>query len=121
MEWDDSAIRAFLRSTAEFNRHLCLLAFLLPTISTRVTEFLDNKYVNDLRRRNLYAVYGDMFNLTIYHKGTNQSGYDRCIPAFYPDVLRELMVEYLAGGCRTNKVFLSEQAYGPQASALYAK
>jgi hypothetical protein len=82
-----------------------------------------SKYVIDLIRGlgSVAALKNNMFNLTIYHKGSNRTGLDHCIPAFYPNELRELMVEYLAGGCRTNEVFLSEVAYGPEASALYAK
>jgi hypothetical protein len=120
--WNVPKIREFLKRTADFNKLLSFLAFILPSISTRVTQFLDNKHKNDLRQRNLFMLLGDMFNLTTYHKMTNRTGLDACTPAFYPVVLKELFLEYLAGGCRDCEELLSKYAYedGDQARALYS-
>jgi hypothetical protein len=42
-----------------------------------------------------------------YHKMTNVTGVDVCIPAFLPPVLQELMLEYLCGGIhKADEVFV---------------
>ena len=121
LSWNIPAIKDFLRLTAEFNELLAILSFILPAISTRVTQFLDHKFRNDHRKRNLVAMLGETVLLTTYHKMTNQTGFDQWTPAFFPPKLREAMMEYLAGGLRDCETLLALQAYGPEAAALYAR
>ena len=121
ISWNVPAIKDFLRVTGEFNELLSILTFILPTISTRVTQYLDHKFQNDGRPRNLVAMLKEMVLLTTYHKMTNQTGYDQWTPAFLPLKLKKVMVEYLAGGLRFCEAFLAEQAYGSEAATQYSR
>lgn len=121
IHWHKPALVDLLSLTGELNEHLAVLCYILPAVSTRGTEFFASKYVNDTRMRNLYMMLDEMVHITNYHKMTNQTGLDLCTPAFFPDVLKELMLEYLGGGLRECEVLLSEYAYGPAASLDYSR
>ena len=121
MSWNVPDIQQFLALTAKFNKTLSVLCFLCPTISTRVTEFLAGKFANDARRRNLFMLLSEMVDLRGYHKMTNQTGLDVCKPVFYPEPLKDLVLEYLAGGMRTCESLLAKYAYGEEAQMLYSR
>jgi hypothetical protein len=95
LSWNEPAIHRFFLKTAELNRHLSVLCYILPTISNRVTQFIDQKIRNDVRPRNLHMLGDEMFFLVRYHKMTNLTGLDTCIPAFVPQQLTEILIEYL--------------------------
>ena len=92
ISWNIPAIKDFLGVTGEFNELLSILTFILRTISTRVTQYLNHKFWNDGHLRNLVAMLKEMVLLTTYHKMTNQTGYDQWTPAFLPLKLKEVMV-----------------------------
>lgn len=100
MHWDITSLRHLLADTADFNKHVAVLAFICPSVSTRVSEFLVSKFTNDSRMRTLVVMLKELVHLSGYHKMTNQTGLDVCIPAFFPDSGKELVLEYLAGGMR---------------------
>jgi hypothetical protein len=121
MSWNIPDLRRLLSLTAEFNKHLAVLCFLCPAVSTRIEEFLASKFTNDGRLRTLCMMINEMVHLSTYHKMTNQTGLDICTPAFYPDALKDIMLEYLAGGLRNCETLLSKYAYGPEASTQYSR
>lgn len=94
------------------------LNHILPNLPGRVTELTDWKIRNDLRPRNLHYIMREMFWLRRYHKGTNLTGRDACIPSFLPPVLVKLMTEYLAGGIREVEELLTRIVYGKEAGDL---
>ena len=81
--WNINAIKDFLWVTGEFNELLSILTFILPTISTHITQYLDHKFQNDGHPQDLVAMLKEMVFLTTYHKMTNQAGYGQWTPAFY--------------------------------------
>ena len=121
MSWNIPGLRNLLALTAELNKNLSVLCFLCPAISTRVSEFLASKFTNDSRIRTLCMMINEMVHLSVYHKMTNQTGLDICTPAFYPDALKDFVLEYLAGGLRDCETLLSEYAYGEEASMQYSR
>jgi hypothetical protein len=120
LSWNIPALKLFLTKTGEINNLLSFLCFILPTMSTRITQFVDNKHRNDQRPRNLHMLGQEMFNLLRYHKMTNATGRDECIPAFYPPRLRDVMLEYL-GGIREVEEIFSRIVYGDEAANFYHK
>lgn len=120
LAWNLPAIVNFLNATAELNQILSVLTFILPTISVRVSQFLGSKFANHSRQRTLMMIMGEMVNLTVYHKMTNQTGYDLCVPSFFPKALTEIMFEYLGGGLRHCEAFFSKFVYGEQARSDYS-
>jgi hypothetical protein len=84
------ALRQFFVACDKLNELLSILTYNLPSPSTRVSEFSDNKLWNDLRNQNLHMLMGEMFLLARYHKMTNATGLDICAPAFYPESLQEV-------------------------------
>jgi hypothetical protein len=119
VSWNKPALRQLFDEFRKLNALWCCLSYILPTISTRITQFLDHKYRNDNRTRNLHTLLKDMFFIIKYHKMTNLTGRDACIPAFFPDVLKELSLEILAGGLRDCEAILAPILYGREAKQLY--
>jgi hypothetical protein len=119
LSWNIPGILEFFYATAKFNELLAVLSFILPTINTRGTTFVDHKFRNDLRPRNLLMLTEEMFFLVRYHKMTNQTGLDACIPAFFPPCLIELMLEYLGGGCREAEEILARVVWGETEVSYY--
>jgi hypothetical protein len=117
LSWDMQALRGFFGKCNELNELLSVLTYILPSPSTRVTEFIDNKLRNDLRSRNLHMLMGEMFMLARYHKMTNATGLDICIPAFYPEELQELTLEVFAGGLRQCETTLACAFFGERSEA----
>lgn len=121
MSWDIASLRNFFSLTAEFNKHLAVLSYVCPAVSTRISEHLASKYTNDSRQRNLFMMLDEMVEIQCYSKMTNQTGLDICTPAFYPKALKDLMLEYLAGGLRDCETLFGEYAYGGDAKTLYSR
>lgn len=117
LSWEIPAVRRFFRVCDEINELLAILTFILPSSSTRVTEFIDNKLRNASRRRGLYMLMEEMFLLSGYHKMTNATGLDACIPAFYPEQLQELTLEIFAGGLRDCETVLAPILFGRDSNA----
>jgi len=118
--WDRMAVHALFATFDELNAILSMLTYILPCPSTRITEFLDHKLRNASRNRNLHMLGGEMFLLARYHKMTNITGYDICIPAFYPGVLQELTLEIFAGGLREVEIYLASVVFGSDAINNYS-
>jgi hypothetical protein len=119
--WNIPAVHEILQILGDINKHLSVLCFVLPTMSNRVTQFIDTKLRNLDRPRNLHMLITDMFNLLHYHKMTNLTGLDKCIPAFYPPCLKDLMLEYLCGGMREVDLLLTLVCYGREAATHHKK
>lgn len=119
ISWNVAVLRDFLSATSQFNQHLSWLTFVLPATGKRVSQHEQDKYTNDARSRNLHFILNDMINITSYSKMTNQTGLDVCVPSFYPAALKDLTLEYLAGGMRDCETLLSRFAYDEEASSLY--
>jgi len=119
LSWDMGALRGLFATSDELNDLLTILTYLLPTTSVRVTEFVDNKLRNASRNRNLHMLMGEMFMLARYHKMTNATGSDICVPAFYPEPLQELTLEIFAGGLREFETNLAPVLFGGEAADLY--
>ena len=116
MSWNHQNIKALLALCVEFNKHVGVLCYILPSVSSRVTEFLATKYTNDTRTRNLFMMIKEMVQLSTYLKMTNQTGLDICTPAFFPECLKEIMLEYLCRGLRDCEIMLSKFVHGSAAS-----
>lgn len=110
-----------LNKSGEIIMILCILLYLLPRISTRLTQFLDLQLANGDRLRNLMMLYNEMILLSQYDKTTNITSRDICEVSFVPPVLREMVLEVFAGGLRDAEVNLATAAYGPQVGALYQR
>lgn len=119
--WNIPAVHEILSLCADINRHLSVLCFLLPTMATRITQFIDTKLQNLDRPRNIHLLIEDMFHLMRYHKMTNLTGLDKCIPAFYPQCLKDFMLEYLLGGIQEVVYIFTKLIYGKEAAAQQAK
>ena len=52
---------------------------------------------------------------------TNQTALDVCKPVFYPEPLKDLLLEYLAGGMCTCESLLAKYAYSKEAQTLYSR
>ena len=111
--WNIPALHDILDHCANLNKLLAVLCFLLPSLPSRVTEFVDHKLTNADRPRNLHCIQEDMFLLKRYTKTTNLTGKDKCIPMFFPTALKELMLEYLAGSVRVVEELLAHEVHGP--------
>jgi hypothetical protein len=109
------AIHGYLKAAAELNRTLCVLCYVLPIMSNRISQFVGNKLRNMDRRRNTNMLISEMVFFNTYHKMSNATGIDLFLPAFVPPPLRELMLEYLCGGIRE-----VEQVFGGIAHGLAA-
>lgn len=118
LQFNKPACVDILSNAAEVNKLLMFLNHILPSLPGRIKELADQKIRNDLRPRNLHYIIRDMFWLRRYHKGTNSTGHDACIPSFIPPVLVKLMTEYLAGGLREVEEILTRVVYGKEASDL---
>jgi hypothetical protein len=119
LSWNLPGLRRFFDTADQLNTMLSGLTFILPTISTRVTQFTDHKIRNDLRARNLHLLGNEMFLLARYHKMSSQTGFDTCFPAFYPEPLQDLTVEIMAGGLRDCEVIFSSVLYSAEAAQRY--
>jgi hypothetical protein len=119
LSWNIPALRRFFDTSDQMNTLHSVLAFILTSPSNRVTQFTDYKFKNDLRPRNLHMLQQEMFLLSRYNKMTNLTGYDECIPCFYPKRLQDLTLELLAGGLRECEVLFSSILYGPEAAGRY--
>jgi hypothetical protein len=117
LSWDTQALRRLFAACDKLNELLAILTFILPGLSTRVTEFVDQKLRNDLRNRGLHMLTGEMFLLARYHKMTNATGLDICVPAFYPEQLQELTLEIFAGGLRRCETVLAPVLFGRDSGA----
>jgi hypothetical protein len=93
---------------------MTVLTFIISTISMRVTQFMDSKIRNDNRECNLDFLINEMFLLMRYSKTTNLTDRDICVPAFFPELLKDLMVEVLAGGLRDCQELLSRVLWGEE-------
>ena len=115
------ALRRFFGACNKLNELLSILTFILPSPSTRITEFIDHKLRNALRNWGLHAIGEDMFLLARYHKMTNATGLDICVPAFYPKQLKELTLEIFAGGLQECETTLAPVLFGrdSEAAQLY--
>ena len=119
LSFNKPAMLQYLDKSAQLNKLLSILAFVLPVMSTRISQFSDNKIRNLDRHRNLHMMFQEMFDLVQYHKMTNLTGVDVCIPVFYPPGLQEIVLEYLAGGIREVETMLGRIAYGTEAESHY--
>lgn len=113
------AIYNYLELSADLNRMLCVLCYVLPVMSNRITQFVANKIRNMDRRRNTHMLITELIFFTGYHKMTNATGIDICVPAFAPPPLRELMLEYLCGGIREVEEVFGGIAYGKPAAEAF--
>jgi hypothetical protein len=77
---------------------LSMLTYSLPSSSTQITEFLDHKLWNASHNRDLHMLGDEKFLLAQYHKMTNATGFNICVPAFYPEALQDLTLEIFARG-----------------------
>ena len=111
LSWNLPKVHEYMCKFAELNQLLSVLCFVQPTISSRVVSFLDKKYRNRDRHRNLIVIDKDMVRLDRYSKTTNLTESDKCIPAFYPNSLKALMLEYLAGGIRETETVFTALLY----------
>jgi hypothetical protein len=119
LSWNIPALHKFFLLCDKINIFLSILTYILPTINSRLTQFLDNKIRNDLRPRNLFMLQNEMLLITRYHKMTNQTGLDTCIPVFYPEALQDMTLEVFAGGLRNCQEVLSHALYGADAAYNY--
>ena len=119
ISWDVPALRRFFGVCDQLNDLLAVLTFILPTISTRVTEFVDHKLRNASRNRGLHMSVQDMFLLSRYHKMTNLTGLDICTPTYYPEPLKELTLEIFAGGLRECEAAFAPILFEAKATELY--
>jgi hypothetical protein len=117
LSWDVPALRRFFKACDEINNLLAILTFILPSSSTRVTEFIDNKLRNASQNRSLHMLMQEMFLLSGYHKMTNATGLDACTPAYYPEPLQELTLEIFAGGLRDCETILAPILFGRDSDA----
>lgn len=117
--WNIPALREILSKMAALNNILALLCFIVPSMATRLTQFIDDKLRNDQRLRNLHMIVQEMISFTRYHKMTNLTGQDVAVPAFYPEALRDLMLEYTTGGLRECEELFSRVVDGPEAASYY--
>ena len=62
---------------------------------------------------------GDMFLLARYHKMTNATGLDICVPTFYPEPLQELILEIFAGGLQECETFLAPVLFERDSAEVY--
>jgi hypothetical protein len=113
------AIHSYLDLCADLNRILCVLCYLTPIMANRISQFVANKIRNLDRRRNTNMLISEMIFFTGYHKMSNVTGIDVCVPAFVPPPVRELMLEYLCGGIREVEGFFGKIAYGGTAAAAF--
>lgn len=119
LSWNVPALRQFFGACDELNDLLAVLTYILPSPSTRITEFVDHKLRNASRNRGLHMLMGDMFLLARYHKMTNATGLDICVPAFYPEPLQELTLEIFAGGLRECETFLAPVLFERDSAEVY--
>lgn len=119
LSWDMHALRRFFGACGQLNTLLAVLTYILPSTSTRITEFVDQKLRNDLRNRGLHMHMDEMFLLARYHKMTNATGFDICTPAFYPKPLQDLTLEIFAGGLRECETILAPVLFGSKSAGLY--
>jgi hypothetical protein len=113
------AIHNFLEACASLNRILCVLCYILPIMSNRISQFVANKLRNHDRRRNTNMLINEMVFWTGYHKMSNVTGIDMCIPAFAPPVLQQLMLEYLCGGIREVEEVFAGIVHGSAAKEAF--
>jgi hypothetical protein len=113
------AVHSLLNAAADLNRTLCVLCFILPVMSNRISQFIANKLRNMDRRRNTNMLISEMIFFNTYHKMTNGTGIDVFIPAFVPPVLQELMLEYLCGGIREVEQVFGGIAHGSAATEAF--
>jgi hypothetical protein len=113
------AVCDWLATSAKLNKILAVLSFIIPTISTRISQFVANKIRNLDRPRNLHMLLNEMFYFVRYHKMTNLTGIDVCIPVFFPPALVEIMLEYICGGVRDVEEAFGGIAYGRDAKNAY--
>lgn len=113
--------RQALNKSGEIIMILCILLYIIPRISTRLTQFLDMQLSNGDRLRNVMMLYKEMILLSQYDKTTNITSRDICEVSFVPPVLREMVLEVFAGGLRDAEVHLATAAYGPEVGALYRR
>ena len=83
MSWNIPGLRNLLALTTELNKNLSVLCFLCPAVSTRVSEFLTSKFTNDICLCMLCMMINEMVHLSVYHKMTNQTGLDICVPVLW--------------------------------------
>jgi hypothetical protein len=117
--WNVPTLHNLLGKLANINRLISLLCFITPSPNSRVQQFIDNKFRNGDRDRNLIMLSQAMVNMIRGHKMTNQTGLDVCIPAFYPPTTQDIVFEYLAGGFRDLEEMFGGVVYGPEAKAAY--
>jgi len=85
----------------------------------RATQLCDQQIRNALQPRSLYNALQSMFWFTRRTKTSNLTGSDACIPAFIPPVVRDIMIEYLAGGIREVEEIFANILFSKETAALY--
>jgi hypothetical protein len=117
LSWNVAALFEIMDKFAQVNARLMVLNYLFS--DNRGTQLADEQIRNAFQPRNLYFALKSMFWLTRRTKTSNLTGTDACIPTFIPEVVEELMVEYLAGGMRDVEEAFAHVLYCAESAALY--
>ena len=113
------AVHGYLDACSDLNDILCVLSYLLPIMANRISQFVGNTVRNMDRHHNTNMLITEMVYFTGYHKMSNTTGIDVCIPAFVPPALKALMLEYLCGGIHQMEEIFSGIAYGKTAAKAF--
>jgi len=117
LSWNIPALHEILNEFAGINANLMLLNYIFS--DNRATQLCDQQIRNALQPRSLYNALQSMFWFTRRTKTSNLTGSDACIPAFIPPVVRDIMIEYLAGGIREVEEIFANILFSNETAALY--
>lgn len=117
--WNHFKISDFLRRADNIWGHVIHALYISTHLSSRATEFLLHQIQNDDRPRNLVFQGKEAILFCRYSKTTSSRGADRCIPAFLPEPLRDIMLVLLGGGFKEAQALLAGIKYGERARYLY--
>ena len=117
LSWNVPALCEIMDKFGQVNAMLMLLNYIFS--DNRGTQLADQRIHNAFQLRSLHYALKSMFWLTRRTKTSNLTGTDACIPTFIPDVVEELMVEYLAGGMRDVEEAFAHVLYCAESAALY--
>lgn len=119
--WDEIAIKEFLRRSDRMWGHVIYALFIGTQLSTRVRQFLQIQLRNADRPRNLIFQGNEALLLGRYSKTTNMKGRDNCIPAFLAEPLRDIVLVLLGSGQRETQAILAGVIYGEESRSLYRR
>jgi len=93
--WNIPAVNRFFQKTTQINQNMSVLNHVVPAPPSRATEFVNMRYRNSDRLRNLYNIMQQMYWFTIYSKTSNLTDHDLCIPALVPKELADIISQFL--------------------------